>query len=169
MNVNELPPMNLDTSETGCCPRFHPEHWQHQTIQFDQKPFVRANTFNLMHIPLNMGSVIKKTWDAVKKADADTKDSYLILSRDPSPWVGEHNFAVTKEVEGLANVKLTGTYFTKVFEGPYQNAGKWIEELKTAVKEQGSEAKEIYFFYTTCPNCIKKLGKNYVIGFAQIA
>jgi hydrolase family protein len=31
----------------GCCPRFHPESWNNQTLHFDNKPFVKASTISL--------------------------------------------------------------------------------------------------------------------------
>ncbi|MBM3208861.1 hypothetical protein FJZ40_01010 [Candidatus Shapirobacteria bacterium] len=63
--------------------------------------------------------------------------------------------------------KLSGTFLTKVFEGPYQNAGKWAQKMKEYVAEKGKELKKMYFSYTTCPNCAKAYGKNYVVVFAQ--
>jgi hypothetical protein len=64
--------------------------------------------------------------------------------------------------------KLTGTFLTKVFEGPYHNAGKWAVEMKDYVKRKNKTLKKIFFSYTTCPNCAKAYGKNYVVLFAQI-
>jgi hypothetical protein len=55
-----------------------------------------------------------------------------------------------------------------MFFGPYQNAGKWAQEMQAYVKGQGKELKKLYFFYTTCPKCAKAYGKNYVVLFAQI-
>jgi len=64
--------------------------------------------------------------------------------------------------------KLSGKFLTKVFEGPYQNAGKWAVEMKDYVASKGKELKKLYFSYTTCPKCAKAYGKNYVVLFAQI-
>jgi len=63
---------------------------------------------------------------------------------------------------------ISGTFLTKVFEGPYQNVGKWVEEMKGYVKGKGKNLKKMYFSYTTCPNCAKAYGKNYVVLFAQV-
>ena len=59
-------------------------------------------------------------------------------------------------------------FLTRVFEGPYKNAGKWAKEMKEYVKARGKEIKKMYFSYTTCLACAKYYGKNYVILFAQI-
>ena len=65
MRVNELPMFDATDTETNCCPRFHPEPWDNQELHFDRKPFVRASTVSLFHVPLNMGSTFANTWDAI--------------------------------------------------------------------------------------------------------
>lgn len=168
MVATELPKYNMDMSETGCCPRFDPTGWDGAEIAFRDRPFVRGRTMNFMHIPLNMGSMIQKTFKKIEDAGASPSDEYLILSTDPSPWRGEHFFAVTKDVPDADNVTLSGNYLTKVFEGPYRDAGKWVRETEEFVSSTGKELKKLYFFYTTCPKCAKHFGKNYVVAFAEV-
>ena len=36
------------------------------------------------------------------------------------------------------------------------------------VTDQGEELDEVYFFYPTCPDCSKKLGRNEVVLFARV-
>jgi hypothetical protein len=160
-----LPNLNTDNRETGCCPRFDPTRWDGAEIEFHDRPFVRATTINFMHVPLNMGRMMKKTWRKIQAADAV---QFLVLSTDPSPWRGEHYFAVTKDVPDAEMVTLSGRFLTKVFEGPYRNAGKWAQDMKEFVASTGKELKKLYFFYTTCPRCAKRFGKNYVVAFVQV-
>jgi hypothetical protein len=40
--------------------------------------------------------------------------------------------------------------------------------MQAYVSEQGKTPKKMYFYYTTCPKCAKKYGKNYVVLLAQI-
>jgi NMD protein affecting ribosome stability and mRNA decay len=63
---------------------------------------------------------------------------------------------------------ISGTFLSKVFEGPYRNMRKWIEEMKTYVQSNDKHLKKFYFFYTTCPRCAKKYGKNYVAILAKV-
>jgi len=44
---------------------------------------------------------------------------------------------------------------------------KWIVEMKGFVQSKGKDIQKPYF-YTTCPKCAKKYGKNYVAILAQI-
>jgi hypothetical protein len=57
---------------------------------------------------------------------------------------------------------------TAVFEGPFRDAGKWHQTMLDKAKDAGKEPGKVYFFYTTCPNCAKVYGKNYVVGFVEV-
>ena len=168
MAQSTLPKFNMDASETGCCPRFDPDPWKNQEFIFKDRLFVRAKTVNFLHIPLNIGSVITRTRARIEAAGAAACDEYLMLSNDTSAWRGEHYFAVTKEVPGADNVRLSGTFLAKVFEGPYRDAGKWVHEMQDYVTSQGRQMRKLYFFYTTCPKCAKRYGKNYVVALAEV-
>ena len=167
MEVNNTPLLDKNKAETGCCPRFDREAWDEQEFVFKDKLFVEAKTRSFMHIPLNMGSMMKKTWRLIEDAGADSYE-FLMLSKDPSPWHGIHYISVTKEVPGADNVKLSGTYLARVFEGPYKNVGKWYQKMLDYASGKGKEAKDVYFYYTTCPKCAKYYGENYVVGFAEV-
>ena len=168
MEINQLPRYDQSDNPTGCCPRFNPEGWDDQELHFKDKPFVKATTRSLFHIPLNMGRVFTKTNKAIEEAGALDEDQFVVLSRDVSPWKTEHYFAVTKKVPGQKMFALSGDYLTKVFEGPYREAPTWHEHMIKYIHGMGKEAEKIYFFYTTCPKCAKYYGKNYVVGFGKI-
>jgi len=166
--VNYLPLIDSSKSTTGCCTLIEPSEWDKQTFEFDNKLFAKAQTRSIMHIPLNMSSVMRKAQQAIDDVDAAEKE-WIILSKEVSPWKAEHYFAVTRDVPVLDMEHLSGTFMTKVFEGPFKNAGEWYEQLVEFVKDAGKTPVQTYFFYTTCPNCSKTYGKNYVVGFAQVA
>ncbi len=165
--INHVPLISLADSTTGCCTLINPKEWDEQTFIFKNKLFAKAQTRSFMHIPLNMSSVMAKAQALIDAAGARS-DEWMILSYEKSPWKAEHFFAVTKEVPGLETEELSGTYMTKVFEGPYKDAGRWYKQLQSYVQERGQKPLKTYFFYTVCPGCAQKYGKNYVIGFEQI-
>ena len=167
MQTNELPAFDATDNETNCCPRFHPEPWDNQELHFENKPFVKASTVSLFHVPLNMGSVFSRTFESIKKAHADD-GGFLVLSHDDSAWHGEHLFAVARPVPGAEMVHLSGLFLTKVFEGPYSEARRWCADMERYVHEKGRQLESMYFFYTTCPRCAKHYGKNYVVGVAKV-
>lgn len=168
METNRLPRYDMSDNPTHCCPRFHPEGWDGQELHFEAKLFVEADTFSLFHIPLNMGSVFPKTFKAIEDADAFSAEDFIVLSRDRSPWKGEHYFSVTRDVPGEKMVRLSGDYLTKVFEGPYKAAKAWMDQMRELANTRGFTPEEVYFFYTACPKCAKYYGKNYIVGVVRI-
>ena len=95
-------------------------------------------------------------------------NDFLFLTYDPSPWKSELYLAVTKEVPTSDNVKFTGEFLSKVFDGPYNAVPKWVKEMDTYVASQGKKVKKYYFYFTTCPKCAKIYGHNYAVIFAEI-
>jgi hypothetical protein len=63
---------------------------------------------------------------------------------------------------------ISGIFLSKVFEGHFSNIGKWIKEMQAFVATKGKPIRKLYFYYTTCPKCAKKYGKNYVVILAQV-
>ena len=152
---------------TGCCEPFDPAPWQEKEIAWNNKLFVKDRVTSFFHIPLNFGAKVVKNMKLIEKAGA--KSAYqLMLTDENSLWGADVYIDVAKDVPGAQMAKLSGTFLSKVFDGPYQNAGKWAKEMESYVKNKGREQKKIYFSYTTCPKCAKAYGKNYVVLFAQI-
>ncbi|MCX6149537.1 MAG: hypothetical protein NTX22_03315 [Ignavibacteriales bacterium] len=152
-----------------CCPKFNPEPWEEKTHVWQDKLFIRDEVRQLFHIPLNMGKIIPRMWEKIQKENAATSnEEFLMLAYDPSPWKSEIYMSVTKEVVDAVNVKLSGTYLSKVFDGPYNAVPKWIKEMDKFVIQKGKKVKKYYFYYTTCPKCAKIYGKNYTVAFADV-
>ncbi len=166
--TNALPFYDDSVNTTGCCAKFNPEGWDGRRLHFEDKRFLRATTKSAMHVPLNMGRVMERVQTAIAAADAQDPHENVMLSHDPSFWTSEHLIAVTKDVPGEEMTTLSGDFVTRVFEGPFSSIGTWQSEMEAEARKAGSEAKKVYFFYTTCPKCAKAYGKNYVVGVAQI-
>lgn len=168
MQTNAVPHYDDSVNTTGCCPKFNSEGWDGQELHFDAKPFVRATTKSLMHVPVNMGKVFGRVHGHIEEAGGYDPDNTIVLSRDLSAWKAEHLFAIDKPVPDEEQVTLSGDFITKVFEGPYREAKTWYEEMKDLARSKGGTSDEVYFFYTTCPKCAKAYGKNYVVGVARL-
>ncbi|MFZ5364541.1 MAG: hydrolase [Patescibacteria group bacterium] len=157
---------NQNIQRTGCCEPFNPEPWQDKEIRWENKLFVKDHVTSFLHMPLNMGKKIIKNMALIEKAGATGEQ--LMLTDEKSSWGSDIYISVTREVPGAEMANLSGTFLTKVFEGPYQNAGKWAKEMVEYVKSKNKNLKKLYFSYTTCPKCAKAYGKNYVVLFAQV-
>ena len=160
-----MTPENIE--KTGCCEPFNPEPWQDKEITWNEKLFVTDHISSFLHIPLNMGKKITENMALIEKSGANS-EVQLMLTDEKSLWSSDIYIDVAKEVPGTEMAKLSGTFLTKVFEGPFQNVGKWTEEMKEYVRSKGKQLTKIYYSYTTCPKCAKAYGKNYVVLFAQI-
>ena len=73
-----------------------------------------------------------------------------------------------RQIPGARITTLSGTFLTKVFEGPYRHAGKWAREMEAYVTGKGHTVKKLYFHYATCPTCAKHYGKNHAVLFAKV-
>jgi hypothetical protein len=151
----------------ACCPSFRPETWNEKEVSWQGKLFAKDRVRSFLHIPLNYGSVLRKNLRQIEAVNAAPEER-LVLSQENSLWGADIYVAVTKEVAGLAITSLSGRFLAKVFEGPYKNIPDWIRNMKEYVASKGIEMKQLYFYYTTCPKCAKKYGKNYVVLLARV-
>jgi len=156
-----------EQSETGCCPRFDPAPWDEKEISFKDRLFLKDHVRSILHIPLNFDKIMVKNMELIKEAGALSPQP-LLMSDENSLWGSDVYIEVSKEIPGVQMEKISGTFLTKVFEGPYKNAGKWAKEMKDYVSSKGKELKKMYFFYTSCPKCAEFYGKNYTVVLAQI-
>ncbi len=156
-----------ENEETGCCKRFNPTPWEDKKINFKDKLFLKDHVTSFFHIPVNYGRVMKRNMDKIEKAGAKAAEP-LMLSDENSLWGTDIYIAVDKDVPQSEMVHISGNYLSKVFEGSFNNMGKWIKEMKLFVQSRGEQMKKLYFFYTTCPACAKAYGKNYTVLLAEI-
>ena len=155
-------------SETReCCPKFDPAPWQERWVALDGKRFVRDRVRSFLRIPLNFGAVMVRNMAAIRKAEAELP-GMLLLSDENSPWGADVYLEVAKAVPGAKMAALSGTCLAQAYEGPYRDIPKWIADLQRRVAGKGKAIRKLYFYYTTCPKCAKKHGKNYVVLFAQV-
>jgi hypothetical protein len=160
--------MATQKPETECCPRYVPENWNDKTLEWQQKPFVKASVRTFMFMPLNFGSVMRRLNKKLRDSQINVPD-WLCLSDHTSKWNMDLYVAVDKPVPGLENTTLTGKFFTRVYEGPFRDTAKWCDDYKKNAGEKGIEIKKWYMWYTTCPACAKKYGKNYVAIMGQVS
>lgn len=153
--------------EEVCCPRFDPTGWDEKTFEWDNKLFIKGRVRTFLFMPIGYGRVMTRLHAQLDSMGAKNPD-YLCLSVHTSKWNQDIYLATDKEILGAENVSLSGKYISKVYEGPFQDTGKWVEDFEAFLKDKGLTAKTTYMWYTTCPKCAKKYGKNYVVILAEI-
>jgi len=155
-------------TETGCCPRFNPDPWNEQEVHWENKLFLKDRVRCLFHIPINFGQVMRRVSGQIAQANAFTPEPPVMLSEHTSPWNMDLYLEVTREVSGAEMARLSGTYLTKVFEGPFKNTRQWCAAMAEWVRSKGRAIKREFMYYTTCPRCARHYGKNYVVIFAEV-
>lgn len=163
--------MHDTAKEPECCPQFDPKPWDHITHEWVDKPFIKKNIPQFLHMPLPLmyARTLGSMWKAAQDAGtAPEMKDFLLLAYDPSPWKSELYMSVIKEVPGAENVKFSGTFISKVFDGPFNHVPKYLNQFRRYLELVNKNAKKYYFYYTTCPKCAKKYGHNYIVAFAEI-
>lgn len=153
--------------EPECCPKFSPKPWDGKILKWKNKKFVKDKVFTIFHIPINFGSVVKRTMAKMDAAGAKCPE-WLALSDHTSMWNMDLYFAVDKEVPDAENTTISGQFLSKVYEGAYQKTGEWCRDFDQYVKRKGLKTGKMYMWYTTCPGCAKKYGKNYVVIISEV-
>lgn len=162
-----LPKVDFSQSTTNCCALINPADWDEKDFNFKDRRFVKVRSRSILHVPLNIGPVMKEAQAKIDNVNARA-ESQLILSDEASPWHADHYIETTRDVPNMEMTTLPGEYLTRVFEGPYRNASKWQRQLMQYAENEGGTPIKTYFFYTVCPKCAKAYGKKYVVGFEQI-
>ena len=164
--------MTTTSAETDvCCPEFDTARWDDKIQVWKDKLFISDSIPEIFHIPLpkKFEKAINGLWITAQSAKADPPmDDFLLLCYDPSPWKSILLLSVNKEVPGANNVKLSGTFISKVFDGPYSGVPKYIREMDDFLKGYNKKAQRYYFHYAYCPKCAKKYGHNYIVAFAEV-
>ncbi len=165
-NIEEIEYLSPMVQTEECCPPFDPGPWDGRTIVWQDKLFVKQRIKSFFHIPLNFGRVVTEVTEKIAAAGAEA--GRLMPVDENSPWGADLYVSVSKRVPGTETVALSGTFLCKVFDGPYKNVPQWMETMRKYAVGEGKEIKKMYFWYTTCPECARNYGKNYVVLLAQV-
>ena len=180
--------------EECCCPKFDRSRFPDgngKELQWKDKAFVKEHVWCFLYIPFTFGWAMTRGWKKIVKAKLDpSPQEFIVLADMKSPWYSNIYLSVKEEEvteEGEENEKkkkvvvvpdcemvyMTGSFLTKVFEGPYSQFGKWIKSMKEYVRSQGYLEDDVnnmdmYAYYATCPKCAKKYGENYTVLFVKV-
>lgn len=164
-NLKEAP-----ASET-CCALFDPVKWDNIKHEWDRKVFLKDSLPEFLHIPLpgTYAKTIKRMWNMADRAGAaPARNDFLLLAHDPSAFKAELYMYVTREVPGAVNVRLSGTFYSKVFEANYGDVPKCLRKMDEFLASNDMVAVKHYINFPYCPKCAKKYGHNYVVVVTEV-
>lgn len=156
-----------DNRTTGCCAPLDRAYWDGKLFHWQDQLFLKDHVRELLHIPLDFGAVMKRDAEAIDQASAWPEHPFT-LSDERSAWGADLYTAVDREVPGGQMARLSGTFMTRAYQGPFSDISRWIADMKAHVAETGHTLDRLYFYYATCPKCAKKLGRNEVVLFARV-
>ncbi len=159
--------MKENETSTTCCPPFDPALWDDKLIEWNNKKFIKDSVLTLFYMPITFGKVMKRLDRKVSSANATIPD-WLCLSDHTSKWNMDVYLAIDKEIPDENLVTFSGKFYSKVYEGALKETAKWCKDYEAVVKSKGLNIKKWYMWYTTCPKCAKKYGKNYVAIVAEV-
>jgi hypothetical protein len=132
--------------------------WDEKEITWTEKLFVKDKVRSVLHIPLNFGQIMVRNMEKIQKAGASAKET-IVLSDEKSMWGSNVYIAVEKDFPGSDSVRISGTFLTKVFEGPYKDTGKWMREMNAFVTLKGKTAKKTFFSTRPAPSAPKYMAR----------
>lgn len=153
--------------EEICCPRFDPLIWDDKQVEWNNKPFIKDTVATFFYVPLNYGAVMRRLDQKLAAAKGVFLDN-LCLSNHRSKWKMDLFMAVDRAIPGADNVSKSGTYYCKVYEGNFRDTGKWMKDFEERLKSKGLKGSPVLTWYTTCPKCARKYGKNYVVLLSEL-
>ena len=167
----ELLKEEVKTKE-ACCPIFHPEKWEDKTYEWNKKKFIKASVPTLFHIPLPpmIGKRVTKMMKLAEDAQrlSENREDILLLFMDPTAFKSDMYLSVTDTVPHAENTTLSGTFVSKVFDGPFNSAPKFMKQMNDYLNKKGKKVKDYYVHYAYCPKCAKEAGHNYMVLFAAL-
>lgn len=154
-----------------CCVAFDAAKWDIKTHTWD-RVFIRESVPAFLHMPLVplMGKKITRMMKMAEDAGKmpSTKAESLLLFTDPTPFRSEMYLSVNDDVPGADNVRFSGTYMSRVFDGPYNAVPKFMKQMDASLAEDSKKATKYYVHYAYCPKCAKDKGGNPMILFAKV-
>ena len=163
--------MDDQLQNNECCPKFNPERWDKKEFNWENKHFIKESIPTLFHIPFPpmIGKKITKMWKMAEESKAiiSEKENILVLFTDPHAFKSEIYLSVAGDVPGIENIKISGLFISKVFDGPYNAIPKYVKQMDEYLASKEKKAKKYYVHYAYCPKCAKKFSHNHMILFAE--
>lgn len=162
----------MSNFKNKCCPKFNPEKWDEITSNWKDKLFIKDSVPTFFHIPFPP-MLGKKITNMMRIAENSKKlvsseEDILLLFTDPHPFKSELYLSTEGYIPDAKNTTISGKYFSKVFDGPYNAIPKFIKQMDEYLNKKKLISKKYFVHYAYCPKCSKEAKHNYMVLFAKI-
>jgi len=136
-------------------------------FEWKNKLFIKDKVFTILYMPVNFGTVMTRMQANVEKVGAKSPE-WLCLSEHTSMWNMNTYLAVDRDIPAANTIAMSGKFISVVYEGDFSKTGDWMKDFDEYAKAKGYTVSSVYMWYTTCPKCAKKYGKNYVVVIGKV-
>lgn len=143
-----------------CCAPFDPLLYDDKVFNWKNKKFIKVPVKTFFYMPLNFGAAMEKIGSYIELTS-------ICMSEHTSKWKMNVYAEVVDIIPDFENAMLSGKFYFKVYEGKFSNTGKWMKDFAKQAINKNLVIKKTYMWYTTCPKCAKKYGKNYVVVIGE--
>ena len=148
------------------------KNWTIKQFHWEHKPLIKASVPTLFHIPSQkiLGKKITNMMKQVEDSNKMVKDNedILLLFAEPHPFRSDMYISVTDQVPHTKNVRISGTFMAKVFDGSYKAVPKFMKQIDTCLGDKNKKAENYYVHYAYFPKCAEEANHNYIVFFAEI-
>lgn len=148
------------------CPNIKVKDYEKKQFVWDRY-FIEKPVKLFFHMPRNISKVIESAVAEAKKYGF-RPSRHLMLQKD-GMFRGKVMVEVPKPKR--ANKKLRHLHcnvLSRVLVGPFKKLNTRINMLEADAKNKNLKVKNIYFWYTTCPQCTKDFNKYKTVVFAEV-
>lgn len=146
---------------------FNPEIWDNKLFEWNGKRFIFTKIKTIFCFPINYGRAMRKLTNFANSVHAISQDN-MCLMHSTSMWKTDLYLTVDQYIKDADNISLSGSFYTKVYEGNIKDKNKWKKNFKQLLQNQQILSRQIYIWYTNSPKLFKKYDKNYVVLIAKI-
>lgn len=161
---------SIKADQEICCPPFEVAKWNNVIHSWDRKLFLKDSVPELFHVPLpgTYRRAVTRMWKRASQAGAAPAASdFLLLAHDPSAFKGELYMLVTHDIPNAPVMKLSGKFFSQVFDAGYGEVPRCLTETTSYMLAHGMKPKKDYIYFPYCPKCSQKYGASYVVIVSQ--
>ena len=140
------------------------KEWDYKEFTWHQKSFYIVSLPMLFNIPTVMAKKIEKALAEIEEKGYKTVRPHRIISRD-----GWFSGQLLVEIEGPLETgprifTFRNTKFvSKVFRGKNHLLSRAVKDYVFELEQKGKVTTEIYYWYVTCPACVKEKGYKTII------
>ena len=129
--------------------------------------FVTGKVTTFLQRPINFESTRRMLKHQAKTENARTLEN-MALCEHVSEWKMRLYLAVDKDIYVKNSMKMTGTYYSKVFEGDISNVRKCSNYFDDIIYHKGANESRVYIWYISNKMYKTRDNKNYLVFITRI-